>query len=425
MSRRPGGPGDARARRAQRKRDSLGAAGPRNPTTSPPDVGTPVRPTPNRTIAPASGGASAGSPVAPALSDLVDREALVVTHVVPGPAVAPAAGAFLRVTGQLRDEGADAAGRDRFEHWDHVDGLLPDAGPFSVTSTIHDVAYGTWDVRAALVPDGTDVEDAVLVERAAWSWRTWTLRPIDPLPIATRWAPLAPLARMPAVQPGSWAAFGSLAILLAVAVQLAVANDVGIDPGRALLVTLIASLAGVLAARLWYAWIHPGSRLLPGGWAVDGYLVTAPLTAVVSAAALSLPIGAYLDSATPALFVAVAVARVGCFFAGCCAGRISDSRFAVWSSDHRIGARRVPTQLVESFTGAALTVVAMIGVRLVGGSGMVFVVLLGTYLAIRQGLLRWRAESRRYSWRRAATVAGSAQSAMSQQGLITDQGQRG
>src|SRR5579884_3267225 len=44
---------------------------------------------------------------------------------------------------------------------------------------------------------------------------------------------------------------------------------------------------------------------------------------------------------------AMAVGRVGCFFAGCCGGPPTASRWGVWSSDQRVGACRIPTQLME------------------------------------------------------------------------------
>ncbi len=114
-----------------------------------------------------------------------------------------------------------------------------------------------------------------------------------------------------------------------------------------------------------------------------------------------------LDATAPGLFFAVAIGRVGCFLTGCCAGRCTSSRWGVWSSDRRIGARRIPAQLLESAAGLLIGLVAA---WLVIGSvpvveGLNFVAAFGVYLVVRQLLLRLRAERREYSWRRSSAVA--------------------
>ena len=186
---------------------------------------------------------------------------------------------------------------------------------------------------------------------------------------------------------------------------------------------LAVLVAGLVAAKIWFAVLQPGPwrQSLARGWAVDGFLVAAPVTAIGLLLARGLPVGAFLDAAAPGMFVAVAIGRVGCFFTGCCAGRISHSRWSLWSSDRKVGARRLPAQLVESAVGlaialgAGLLVVARAGLP----EGLVFVAAFGAYAVARQLLLRIRAESRPFSWRRrsaAPTDTGSAT------GLVTDRG---
>lgn len=74
-------------------------------------------------------------------------------------------------------------------------------------------------------------------------------------------------------------------------------------------------------------WLTPAPwrQAILGGWAVDGFLVVAPLAAVLPLLTFNLPVGAFLDAAVPGLFFGVAIGRVGCFLTGCCAGRISSS----------------------------------------------------------------------------------------------------
>jgi phosphatidylglycerol---prolipoprotein diacylglyceryl transferase len=87
---------------------------------------------------------------------------------------------------------------------------------------------------------------------------------------------------------------------------------------------------------------------------------------------------------------------VGCFFAGCCGGPPTASRWGVWSSDQRVGARRIPTQLLESVLAGILglgVLVAVLGHGPTGGT--FFVAALAAYTMGRQGLLRLRAEPRK------------------------------
>jgi phosphatidylglycerol:prolipoprotein diacylglycerol transferase len=215
---------------------------------------------------------------------------------------------------------------------------------------------------------------------------------------------IAVLAPVPGVIRGSWAALGVLAAVVALLMQAAILGYKNVALSESLTVSLIALGAGMIGAKVWYAVLHPGPwrQALLGGWAVDGFLVVAPVVAIGILVVFGLPVGTFLDATTPGLFVAVAIGRLGCFFTGCCAGRMTRSRWGLWSSDRRIGARRIPAQLLESATGlliggaAALLVVADVAPF----SGALFVGAFALYLLARQALLRVRAERREYSWRR-------------------------
>jgi phosphatidylglycerol:prolipoprotein diacylglycerol transferase len=166
-------------------------------------------------------------------------------------------------------------------------------------------------------------------------------------------------------------------------------------------------IAGLVGAKAWYMVLKgPSRQTLKEGWSVDGFLVVAPATAVLFAAAQGLAIGAYLDGVTPGIFMAVAIGRVGCFLTGCCAGRPT-AGWGIWSSDRRVGARRIPAQLLESAIGLALASLssALLVGGLLGGTGLVFVITVAVYMVSRQGLLRLRAEARPFSWRRAMRPA--------------------
>ena len=84
------------------------------------------------------------------------------------------------------------------------------------------------------------------------------------------------------------------------------------------------------------------------------------------------------------------------------------SRWGVWSSDQRVGARRIPTQLLESMLAGILGLLVLVAVRGHGPAGGAFFVAgLAAYTLGRQGLLRLRAEPRktRLGWLVTAALA--------------------
>ena len=343
-----------------------------------------------------------------------EPEALVVSHWFdPGVEGEPYS-AVVRLTGQRIGTDGTPERQDRFEHQDRIDGVLPGSGPVSITTTVSGLRAGEWEVRGELLRPragrGPSRREADPIARASWSWRRWALSDGPATPLATRWAMLAPLARRPGVMRGSWAALGLLAASVAVATLVLILAHESIPVGPALTVAIIAAASGLLGAKLWYAFLQPGPwrRALLGGWAVDGFFVVASGVALVGLVVSGQPIGVFLDAAAPGLFLAVAIGRIGCLLTGCCAGRMTCSRWGIWSSDRRIGARRVPTQLLESGAGLAIGVAAATLVlgHAVGFEGGVFVAASAAYMVVRQVLLRLRADRREFSWRRSPTVAG-------------------
>lgn len=362
----------------------------------------------------ASSTATTNSAVA---AEPTEPEALVVTHWFdPGEEGEPFA-ATVRLTGKRAGVSGAPRATDAFVHEEQIDRIVPGSGPMSISTRVYGLTPGTWSVAASLIrprPDsrghrtaGGARPEVVPLRTATWSWRRW-----KPLPgvatalVKTRWSLLVRAAMIPAVMPGTAVGFVTLGAILALAVLAAHIGQHGMAVGEALLVTVAASLAGLLGAKLWYIRLHPTERVLATGWAVDGFVVAAPLAAVAALVALNLPVAAYLDDVTPSLFLTVALGRLGCFFTGCCAGRLTTSPWGVWCSDQRIGAKRVPTQLLEAFVGLALGLVTLFLVIVldVVGSGAIFVGGFAAYLLARQLLLRLRAEPRRFLWQRGHLV---------------------
>jgi phosphatidylglycerol:prolipoprotein diacylglycerol transferase len=187
----------------------------------------------------------------------------------------------------------------------------------------------------------------------------------------------------------------TLGIAIAFALQsLVIAGD-HLVVGLWWVVSLIAIVVGVVGAKAWFIVLHRRVHRIEG-WCIQGFIAGATLAAAILLVVLDMPIGVFLDATAPGLLVAMAVGRVGCFFAGCCGGPPTASRWGVWSSDQRVGARRIPTQLLESVLALSLgllVLVAEVGHGPVGGA--FFIGGLASYTLGRQGLLHLRAEPRK------------------------------
>lgn len=323
----------------------------------------------------------------------------------------------VRLTGRrLGIRGVPRKG-DSFTQDETVEGIIPGTGPVSITAWVYGLQPGEWEVDARLVPSARGARpghagqsDRPAIQRATWSWRRWALAVAPAGTIRTRWALMAPLARQPAVVPGVYTALAVVGFVAALAMQATILAREGLSFGAPLAASLIAIGLGLIGAKVWYKLLHPADPWFQGGgWAVDGFVVSFPLGLALMLAAWALPIGRILDATAPGIFLAVAIGRVGCFLTGCCAGRCTSAAWGIWSSDRRVGARRIPTQLLESAVGLVLALVTL-PLVLAGGlfaPGGVFIVAFAIYAVLRQVLLRLRAERRRDS-RTLPLTAGAA-----------------
>lgn len=337
-----------------------------------------------------------------------DAEALSVSHWFETEPDGDPYDVTVRFTGRRVGLRGKPGPGDTFIKEETVEGIVPGSGRVSVTTWVYGLQPGEWTVSASLTrpPRGgatsrlrastTRPAGAHTLPRAAWSWRRWALSTGQFAPVNTRWRPLVRLTPMPAVVRGSWSALIAIGVLVGAVVQAALLSRANMAVGPALVVDLMALVSGLVLAKLWYLVLRPPRlwrQSLGEGWTVDGLLFGAPAAGVVALLAFNLPIGVFLDASAAGLFFGVAIGRLGCFFTGCCAGRCTRSRWGVWSSDRRVGARRIPTQLLESAAGLLIAIPAtLLVLDSSGPPGAVFVAAVAAYVLIRQFLLRLRAE---------------------------------
>ncbi|MGI8720908.1 MAG: prolipoprotein diacylglyceryl transferase family protein [Geodermatophilaceae bacterium] len=100
------------------------------------------------------------------------------------------------------------------------------------------------------------------------------------------------------------------------------------------------------------------------------------------------------------------IGRIGCFLGGCCVGLPTSSRWGVWSSDRRLGVRRIPVQLFESTLAGLLGVTALLAILFTNSSvdGVIFVAALAAYTLGRQLLFPMRGIPRKTAYGRMLTM---------------------
>jgi len=218
----------------------------------------------------------------------------------------------------------------------------------------------------------------------------------------------------PGVSIGAWPAMVALGALAGSTLLAWLASRAGIATLDIVWLALASCLIGTLGAKAYFlAEARTMAAARSGaGMCLQGFVIASLATFVIGTWVLGLPTLVLLNMATPGLLIGMALGRLGCWAGGCCAGRLSSSRFALWSSDRSIGARRIPTQLLESSAAFILAIVTLLVVLMStvvpGASVLAFG--LGAYIFVRQMLFPLRSQPRKTKFGRpiVMTVAGAA-----------------
>src|SRR6266567_2360563 len=306
------------------------------------------------------------------------QEILAVTYWFdPAPHLGP-----YPVTVRFSGRRVDVKGRlspgDRFDHEETIEEVVSGSGPISLTARVRGINAGSWVVTARMLGPAHPAcgpreqlnvtPTAGPLRPAARFWRRWAPSAGSAEPVRTC---LTPFARVPGILPGIWGVMVTLGIAVALAIQsLVIAGD-HLAVGPVWTVSLVAIVVGIVGAKVWFIVLHRREHRLEG-WCIQGFIAGATLAAAIMLAVLGVPTGVFLDVTAPGLLFGMAVGRVGCFFAGCCGGPPTASRFGVWSSDQRVGARRVPTQLMELGLAGILGLAVLVATLRHGAAGGAF-----------------------------------------------------
>lgn len=311
----------------------------------------------------------------------------------------------IRFTGQRVGTARKRGPLDRFSVVESLQ-VVPGSGPVAITARVNAIAPGEWRVTATPISRGGGHNGAA---------RSVRVHPADGRAISasgqTTYAPivgiLAPGARL-----GAWPALVGFGVAVALVVQAWLVTHLELRIPPVLLVSLVASLVGLVGAKLYHAAGHyiageRGALRLLSGTCIQGFVLGAVVALLAGTRVAQLPLWSLLDVTAPGLMFGMAIGRYGCFFGGCCAGRPTASRWGLWSSDRRVGVRRIPTQLLESTLALLIGIAALLAHSLWAPrpAGVVFVGSIAAYTLGRQLLFPLRDRPRRPAWRRLLVLA--------------------
>ena len=319
--------------------------------------------------------------------------------------------ATVRFTGQRTDVTGKPGPGDTFTQEETYQGIVPGSGPVALTAEVRGVNPGTWSVTARPVSRAVAGQSrpAAAPERAV-AGRVPRPRRVTvqagPNTIVHTASTLR--SKVPGVIRYPYACLVVLGVLTGLAIEGVLLAAGHYPVLRPELLSVAAVTAGVIGGKAWYAAVSGGKW---DGWCIQGFVGgAAVVVAAVAVVGPGVPKGAFLAAATPALLIGMGIGRHACFWAGCCTGRPTASRWGIWSSDRRLGCRRMPVQLYEAWT-ALVVGAASLGVVLALGlprSGAVGVIALAAYTLVRQGILGLRDEPRHWRNGRALTASLAA-----------------
>lgn len=198
----------------------------------------------------------------------------------------------------------------------------------------------------------------------------------------------------------------ALGFVLSLALAAARRRRYGVDLGDVLALGAAGMLGVVAGGRLfYYLTVDPAAfstalrgedPLWRGRFVLYGGLFAATLGVALVAWTRRLPVLRAVDLFAPAVGLAVAVGRVGCFLSGCCYGRPSETPWAVrYLQGPAAGLGRLhPTQLYEAAAGALLMALLLAAERRRPAEGRLFLLALAGYAASRAILEPFRGDER-------------------------------
>ncbi len=159
----------------------------------------------------------------------------------------------------------------------------------------------------------------------------------------------------------------AIGILAAFYVAEKLADKNGLSKSHVDNLVFTVLISGYLVSKLTYVLVNfeaflkdPMSVLGSSGWVVMGGLIGGILGAYVYSKINKIDFFAYFNLFMPSVALAQAFGRIGCFFAGCCYGAETTSKFSLVFPKGSLapsGVHLIPTQLISSFGDFVLFII--------------------------------------------------------------------
>lgn len=152
----------------------------------------------------------------------------------------------------------------------------------------------------------------------------------------------------------------AIGVIAAILLAIYRGKKIGVDSDTIYDLAIYGVIAGVIGAKLLfivtevpYIIKNPAvfKDMIIGGFVVYGGIIGGVLAGYIYCKIKKLDFLKLFDLAAPSIALAQGFGRIGCFFAGCCYGRETDSPFGVVFKESLIapnGVRLIPTQLISS-----------------------------------------------------------------------------
>ena len=197
----------------------------------------------------------------------------------------------------------------------------------------------------------------------------------------------------------SYTAMLYLGFVLGIAGGAHAAKLHGLDPKRVYVVMVVLILPALIGGRLlfvathWEAFRYAPRRIWRSGSgaALYGGLLFSLVISLPIVRILDVSITGFWDSMAIAMLIGLVPSKMGCLLNGCCSGRESTGRFALYlPNENGIWRRRIPTQLFEAGGAVILLTLSFSIWNRFPQAGVTFFLALGGYSTVR-----WLIESRR------------------------------
>lgn len=159
----------------------------------------------------------------------------------------------------------------------------------------------------------------------------------------------------------------AIGIICALLCGLKLAKKKGLNTDEVYNITFVCVIFGFLCAKLLYCIVewksfinNPLSTLGSGGFVVYGGIIGGTLAAGIYCRIKHLSFIRYFDIVLPSVAIAQAFGRIGCFLAGCCYGRETDSFIGITFHNSDFAPNGVPLYPTQLFSSAGCFIIAFV-----------------------------------------------------------------